>query len=68
MKAGEDWETGKEKKISLAQLIRKLASHLDIKEESIFSANRRREISEARSIISYLAINDLPAPLSPPRL
>jgi len=61
MKAGEDWETGKEKKIPLAQLIRKVASHLDLKEESILSASRRREISEARSIISYLAINDMPA-------
>jgi hypothetical protein len=59
MKAGEDWEKGKEKKTLLAQLIRKVASHLDLKEESIFSASRRREISEARSIISYLAINDM---------
>ena len=59
MKAGEDWEKGKEEKTPLAQLIRKVASHLDLKEESIFSASRRREISEARSIISYLAINDM---------
>jgi REP element-mobilizing transposase RayT len=59
MKAGKDWEKGKEKKIPLAQLIRKVASHLDLKEKSIFSASRRREISEARSIISYLAINDM---------
>lgn len=59
MKAGEDWEKGKEKKIPLAQLIRKVASHLDLKEKSIFSASRRREISEARSIISHLAINDM---------
>jgi len=56
MKAGEDWEKGKDKKIPLAQLIEKVASHLDIKEESILSASRKREISEARSIISYLAI------------
>lgn len=28
--------------------------------ECIFSSSRRREISEARSIISYLAINDMP--------
>lgn len=59
MKAGEDWEKGKEKKIPLAQLIRKVASHFDLKEKSIFSASRRREISEARSIISHLAINDM---------
>jgi len=64
MKAGEDWETGKEKKIPLVQLIRKVASHIDLKEESIFSSSRRREISEARAIISCLAINDMPAPCS----
>jgi len=59
MKAGEAWEKGKEKKTPLAELIRKVASHLDLEEESIFSASRRREISEAGSIVSYLAINDM---------
>ena len=34
-------------------------SHLDLKEESISSTSRRREISEARSIVSYLAINEM---------
>lgn len=58
-KAGEDWEKGKEKKMPLAQLIEKVASHLDLKEASIISASRKRKISEARSIISYLAINDM---------
>ncbi len=62
MKAGEEWKKAKQNKIPLAQLIGKVASHLDLKEESILSASRRREISEARSIISYLAINDMPAP------
>lgn len=59
MKAGEKWEKGKEKRMPLAQLIEKVASHLDLKEESIFSTSRRQEISEARSIISYLAIKDM---------
>ena len=43
----------------LAQLIGKVASHLDLKEASIISARRKREISEARGIICYLAVNDL---------
>ncbi len=59
MKAGEKWEKGKEKRMPLAQLIEKVASHLDLKEESISSTSRRREISEARSIVSYLAINEM---------
>ena len=59
MKAGEDWEKGKKNKIPLAQLIGKVASHLDLKEASIISASRKREISEARGIICNLAVNDL---------
>ena len=59
MKAGKDWEKGKKKKMPLEQLIGEVASHLDLKETSIISASRKREISEARGIICYLAINDL---------
>ena len=59
MKAGEDWEKGEKKKMPLAQLIRKVASHFDLKEASIISARRKGEISEARGIICYLAVNDL---------
>ena len=58
-KAGEDWEKGKKKKMPFAQLIGKVASHLDLKEASIISASRKREISEARSIICYLSVNNL---------
>jgi len=58
-KAGEDWEKSKKNKIPLAQLIGKVASHLDLKEASIVSASRKKEISEARGIICYLAVNDL---------
>jgi len=59
MKAGKDWEKGKKKKMPLEQLIGEVASHLDLKETSIISTSRKREISEARGIICYLAINDL---------
>ncbi|KKL09630.1 hypothetical protein LCGC14_2563950, partial [marine sediment metagenome] len=58
-KAGEDWEKRSENKMLLAELIQKVASHLGLREESILSGNRRRKISEARSMISYLAINDM---------
>ena len=59
MKAGEDWEKDKEKKIPLAQLIAKVASHLDLKKETIISSSRKRRVSEARGIICYLAVNDM---------
>ncbi|NOR53382.1 MAG: hypothetical protein GQ536_04780, partial [Candidatus Aminicenantes bacterium] len=59
MKAGEDWEKGKKRKIPLAQLIGKVASHLGLKEASIISSSRKRGISEARGIICYLAVNDM---------
>jgi len=58
-KAGEDWEKGKKKKIPLEQLIRTVASHFDLKEASIVSASRKGEVSEARGIICYLAVNEL---------
>jgi len=43
--------------MSLPQLVKKVASHLDLKTDRIISACRRQEITEARSLISYLAIN-----------
>ena len=43
----------------LAELIKKVASHLDIKTESILSSSRRREISKARAMVSFLAVNDM---------
>jgi len=59
MKAGKDCGKRQGDKISLPKLVEKIASHLNLKGQSIFSASRRHEISEARSIISYLAINDM---------
>ena len=43
----------------LEQLIGEVASHLDLKEASIISASRTREISEARGIICCLAVKEL---------
>ena len=57
--AGEDWEKVKKKKMPLEQLIKAVASHLDLKEASLISASRKRQVSEARGIICHLAVNDL---------
>ena len=61
-KAGEDWEKAKKTKIPLAQLIGKVASHFDLKETSIISASRRKEITKARAIICYFAIREMRYP------
>jgi len=61
-KAGEDWEKGEKTKIPLAQLIGKVASHFDLKEGSIISASRKKEITEARAIICYFAIRKMKYP------
>lgn len=58
-KAGEDWEKGQGDKISLSELVEKVASHLDLKTERIISASRRKEITEARSLVCHFAINNL---------
>jgi len=52
-------EKGRKHKIPLAELIRSVASQLDLKMESILSSNRRREVSKARAIVSFLAVNDI---------
>ncbi len=59
MKAGEELEKGKKKKMPLVQLIGKVASHFDLNKGAIMSARRKGKISEARGIICYLAVNDL---------
>ena len=58
-KAGVVWEKGRKQKIPLAELIRKVAFCLDLKTESILSSSRRREVSKARAIVSFLAVNDM---------
>ncbi len=58
-KAGEAGEKRRKERMPLAELIKKVASHLDIKTESILSSSRRREISKARAIVSFLAVNDM---------
>ena len=57
--AGEAWEKVKKKKMPLEQLIKAVAFHLDLKEASLISASRKRQVSEARGIICHLAVNDL---------
>jgi len=57
-KAGELWEKGKKSRVSIPELIDEVASHLDLKTNSIISSTRRREVSVARAIISFLAVND----------
>ena len=57
-KAGEDWEKGKREKVPIGQLIKAVASHFDLRETSIISASRRKEVSEARGIICCLAVRD----------
>ena len=61
-KAGEDWDKGEKEKISLAQLMGKVASYFDLKESSIISASRKRKIADARAIICYFAIRELRYP------
>ena len=58
-KAGEVWEKRRKQKIPLAELITKVASCLDLKTESILSSSRMREVSKARAIVSFLAVNDM---------
>jgi hypothetical protein len=58
-KAGQGWEKRQGDKISLPELVGRVASHLHLRTERIISASRRKEITEARSLISYLAINDV---------
>ena len=58
-RAGEDKEKRPGTKIALSDLIEKVASQLDLKAEAIISSNRRREISDARAIISCLAVTGM---------
>jgi len=59
IKSGEKWEKHQGDRMSLQELIEKVASHLDLKTERIISASRRKEITEARALVCHLAINDL---------
>ncbi len=59
-KAGEDWEKHQgDEKISLTQLIERVAFHLDLNRERIISASRKKEITEARALVCHFAINNL---------
>ena len=56
--AGEEWEKSYRTKMALKELIRTVASHLNVRETSIMSASRKKDVSEARGIICCLAVND----------
>ncbi len=58
-RAGIDGEKRSGNKIPLSDLIEKIASQLDLKAEAIISSNRKREISDARAIISFLAVTGM---------
>ena len=58
-KAGEIREKGRRQKIPLAEVITKVGFYLDLEMKSILSSSRRKEVSEARSIISRLALEDM---------
>jgi REP element-mobilizing transposase RayT len=58
-KAGARWEARKVPKMSLEALIERVGSCLDIKAESICSSRCRGKVSDARSMICHLAVNDM---------
>ena len=58
--AGQDWEKRQgNEKISLIELIERVATHLDLNSERIISASRKRQITEARALVCHFAINNL---------
>ena len=56
--SGEEWEESCRTKMPLEELIRTVASHLNVQETSIISASRKKDVSEARGIICCLAVNN----------
>jgi len=58
-KAGEIKKKDRSQRIPLAEVITKVGFCLDLKVKSILSSSRRKEVSEARSIISRLALEDM---------
>jgi chromosomal replication initiation ATPase DnaA len=59
MKAGEDWEKGRDKEIPVSELIEKVAFSLNIRPKVICSSSRKRQITEARALVCHFAINNL---------
>ncbi len=46
-------------RISVDELIRKVATNIDVDMDELKSSKRNRKVSYARAIISYLAVNQL---------
>jgi len=59
MKAGEDWEKGKRKKMPLEQLIKAVASHFEVEERDLKSSCKKKPVVEAKSAFGYLAIKKM---------
>jgi hypothetical protein len=58
-KAGVQWEPRRKPEMPLEVLIERVGSCLDLKTQSILSSRCRGKVSEARSLICYLAVNDM---------
>ena len=56
--AGEEWEKSYRTKMPLKELTKMVASHFNVREASLVSASRKKEVSEARGLICCLAVND----------
>jgi putative transposase len=55
----EAYEIGNRDRISVDELIRKVAAHVDLDLADLTSRKRNRKVSNARAVISYLAVNRL---------
>ena len=55
----EAYEIGNNDRISVDELIRKVATKVDLDLADLKSSKRNRKVSNARAVISYLAVNQL---------
>ena len=55
----EIYEIRMRNRISVDELIRKVATNIDVDMDDLKSSKRNRKVSYARAVISYLAVNQL---------
>ena len=55
----EKYETRAKYNLSLGDLINRVCSKYDVEERELISRSRKRQISKARAVICYLAVNEL---------
>ncbi len=48
--------------ISLDELISRICAKLEIRVKDLVSKSRKRQLSQARGVVCYLAVDELPAP------